>query len=309
VSPLCCSLRRRRVGSRSSSSWCWAHSSASSCWVRHRSHTFGVRTGSASPSSFPPSYPRCCVTSSAPPLRRCVTLRRCVPSSASFPPPRFRPPPHFHPLRVRHFPSPLPHRFCPPPPHLGGAGGCVVSKGVLGAVRVVDGPYTSLLGGSSFLIVVSSLFAVVSPLICVALHLRCFGVSFGPGCRVRGISEGDRKRDSENEPRQVSWLVFRNSPPRLPTSPAPLVFLPPRISRRERLSRPHPFGKGRGGWDCILACEGAVAMEVEPTSLNRGEGLAAGWSGDVGGVQGEGEGEGGGGEVVVEEGENERSQL
>jgi hypothetical protein len=130
-------------------------------------------------------------------------LRRCVPSSASFPPPRFHPP-HFHPLRVRHFPSPLPHRFCPPPPHLGGAGGCVVSKGVLGAVHVVDGPYTLLLGGSSFLIIVSSLFAVVSPLICVALHLRCFGVSFGPGCRVRGISEGDRKRDSENEPRQVS---------------------------------------------------------------------------------------------------------
>jgi hypothetical protein len=106
VSPLCCSLRRRRVGSRSSSSWCWAHSSASSCWVRHRSHTFGVRTGSASPSSFPPSYPRCCVTSSASlcPLQGVASCRRASlgpyvlymghtcrcwvvpPSSSSFPP-------------------------------------------------------------------------------------------------------------------------------------------------------------------------------------------------------------------------------
>ena len=50
-------------------------------------------------------------------------------------------------------------------------------------------------------------------------------------------------------------------------------------------------------------------MEVKPTSLNRGEGLTAGWLGDVGGIQSEGEGEGGGGEVVVEEGENEQSQL
>jgi hypothetical protein len=81
--------------------------------------------------------------------------------------------------------------------------------------------------------------------------------------------------------------------------------LPPRILRRARLSRPHPFGKGRGGWGCILASEGAEAVLKEPTSLNRGEGLVAGLTGEVGGVEGEGEGEGGG-EVVVEEGENEQ---
>jgi len=40
---------------------------------------------------------------------------------------------------------------------------------------------------------------------------------------------------------------------------------------------------------------------VEPTSLNRGEGLVARSMGAVGG--GEGEGEGDGGEMVVEEGE------
>jgi hypothetical protein len=45
--------------------------------------------------------------------------------------------------------------------------------------------------------------------------------------------------------------------------------------------RPHPFEKGRGGWGCILACEGATTEEVEPTSLNRGEGLAAESRGDV----------------------------
>ena len=49
-------------------------------------------------------------------------------------------------------------------------------------------------------------------------------------------------------------------------------------------------------------------MEVEPTSLNRGEGLATGWSGDVGGTEGEGEGESGGGEVVVDE-ENEQTST
>ena len=46
-------------------------------------------------------------------------------------------------------------------------------------------------------------------------------------------------------------------------------------------------------------------MEVVPTSLNRGEELVAGSTGEVGGVEGKGEGESGGGEVVVEA-ENER---
>jgi hypothetical protein len=43
----------------------------------------------------------------------------------------------------------------------------------------------------------------------------------------------------------------------------------------------------------------------EPTSLNGGEGLVAGSTGDFGGI----EGEGGGGEVVVEEGESEQNQC
>jgi hypothetical protein len=47
-----------------------------------------------------------------------------------------------------------------------------------------------------------------------------------------------------------------------------LVFIPPRILRRVTLGRPHPFEKGRGGWGCILTCEGAMMVEVEPTSLN-----------------------------------------
>jgi hypothetical protein len=46
-------------------------------------------------------------------------------------------------------------------------------------------------------------------------------------------------------------------------------------------------------------------MEVEPTSLNGGEGLATGWSGDLRGVEGEGKGGSGGGEVEVEA-QNER---
>ena len=54
--------------------------------------------------------------------------------------------------------------------------------------------------------------------------------------------------------------------------------------RRAIVSCPHPFGKGRGGWGCILPCEGAVGLVVEPTSLNRGEGLVAGFPGEVSGV-------------------------
>ena len=90
------------------------------------------------------------------------------------------------------------------------------------------------------------------------------------------------KTDPENEPRQMSWLVFRNSPPGPPIIWVPFVFFPPRILHRATVSRPHPFVKGRGGWGCILTCEGAEAVEVEPTSLNGGEGLVAESKGEVG---------------------------
>jgi hypothetical protein len=82
---------------------------------------------------------------------------------------------------------------------------------------------------------------------------------------------------------------------------APPLLPPSRILHPGRLSRPHPFEKGRGGCGSILACEGAVAASIEPTSLNIGEGLAVGSIGNVG--SGLGEGEGCGGEMVVEEGE------
>jgi len=45
---------------------------------------------------------------------------------------------------------------------------------------------------------------------------------------------------------------------------------------------------------------------IEPTSLNRGEGLVARLTRDAGGGEGEDEGEDDGGEVMVEEGENAR---
>jgi len=74
-----------------------------------------------------------------------------------------------------------------------------------------------------------------------------------------------------------------------------VIFLPLRILRRARLTCPHPFGKGRGGLGCNLACEGAEGVLKEPTSLIRGEGLVAVLTCEVGGVEDEGEGEGGGG--------------
>jgi len=60
-------------------------------------------------------------------------------------------------------------------------------------------------------------------------------------------------------------------------------------------SRPHPFRKGRGGCACVLASEGDEAVLIEPTSLNRGEGLVARLAGEVGGVESKGKGEVGGG--------------
>jgi hypothetical protein len=50
-------------------------------------------------------------------------------------------------------------------------------------------------------------------------------------------------------------------------------------------------------------------MDVEPTSLDRGEGLTAGCSGDVGGTEGESESESGGGEVVVDKENKQRSTV
>jgi len=82
----------------------------------------------------------------------------------------------------------------------------------------------------------------------------------------------------------------------------PLIVLPPKFPPLSRNKPAHiPLERGGGGYDCILASEGAAEMLVEPTSLNRGEGLVARSTGSVGG--GEGEGEGGRGEIVVVEGE------
>ena len=61
------------------------------------------------------------------------------------------------------------------------------------------------------------------------------------------------------------------------------------------LSHPHPFGKGRGGCTSDLASEGVKAVLNEPTSLNRGEGLVAGLTGEVGGHESKREGGGGSG--------------
>ena len=76
----------------------------------------------------------------------------------------------------------------------------------------------------------------------------------------------------------------------LPPSPNPLSSEP-----SSETNGPHPFGKGRGGLGCNLACEGAEGVLKEPTSLNRGEGLVAMLTCEVRGVEGEDEGEDGGG--------------
>jgi len=62
--------------------------------------------------------------------------------------------------------------------------------------------------------------------------------------------------------------------------PSSLYGSPP-DSPSSETNRPHPFGKGRGGLGCNLACEGAEGVLKEPISLVRGEGpgavLICGW--------------------------------
>jgi len=51
-----------------------------------------------------------------------------------------------------------------------------------------------------------------------------------------------------------------------------VVFLPPRTLRRSRLTCQHSIGKGRGGWGCNLACEGAEAVLMKPHPSIEGRG-------------------------------------
>jgi hypothetical protein len=48
------------------------------------------------------------------------------------------------------------------------------------------------------------------------------------------------------------------------------MYLPPLFLHQVNLSCPHPYGKGRGG---VGVSEKIQALELEPTSLKRGEGL------------------------------------
>ena len=82
----------------------------------------------------------------------------------------------------------------------------------------------------------------------------------------------------ENEPRLSLWFVFGTHYVGLPSSESPLTLLAPLVLRRalqnlcrKRMSGPHPCRKGRGGVCSALA----EALNFEPTSLSRGEGLAA----------------------------------
>jgi len=79
-----------------------------------------------------------------------------------------------------------------------------------------------------------------------------------------------------NELQPKLRFVFVTHYAGLPLHGSPLMFLHPPFLCRTIISRPHPFGKGRGGCSCVLACEVAGVFLVEATSLNIGEGLVAG---------------------------------
>jgi len=105
---------------------------------------------------------------------------------------------------------------------------------------------------------------------------------------------------AKNGPQQMSWPVFATHYAGLPVPEPSLpclqrpgthrIHLPPQFLRRARMNPPTSLwkGKSRGG---VVALAGAPL--VGPTSLNRGEGLLAGLTREVGAGEDEG---GGGGE-------------
>jgi len=86
----------------------------------------------------------------------------------------------------------------------------------------------------------------------------------------------------ENEVQLSSYFVFMTYPLGLPLPGPPLTFPTPPFLRRATRSCPHPVGKRRGGCGFVLASEEAGVLSIGPTSLNRGEGLLAGWPRVVG---------------------------
>ena len=98
----------------------------------------------------------------------------------------------------------------------------------------------------------------------------------------------------ENEPRQPSWFVFHDVLHGPPTPWVPPCDYPSPIPPSSEYDLPTSLWKGRGGCACVLASEGTNEFLIEPTSLNRGEGLAFGWLRVVR-VELEGRGRGGGG--------------
>jgi hypothetical protein len=94
----------------------------------------------------------------------------------------------------------------------------------------------------------------------------------------------------ENRQRQMSLPVFVTHCMGLPPRRSPLVFLHPQLLRRVAMSHPHPLERGRTEGSAATNSTLVEVSMVEPTSLNRGEGLVAGcmWLGANGGGEGDG---------------------
>jgi hypothetical protein len=80
------------------------------------------------------------------------------------------------------------------------------------------------------------------------------------------------------EKRATTFVVARfcDVPVVPPTSLVPFRVCRPSFLPLSESKPPTSLWKGEGRRGCILASEGAAAILNEPTSLNRGEGLAAG---------------------------------
>ena len=97
------------------------------------------------------------------------------------------------------------------------------------------------------------------------------------GLRSMGWGERDGRKQTMTE----VIVRFGDVPPGPPTSWVPPCLSPSPVPASSELKWPTSLWKGEGWLRLILTCEGAVALVVKLTSLNRGEGIMAGFLGMV----------------------------
>ena len=166
----------------------------------------------SSSSSFP-CPPTLCLASPPPP-------------HLALPPP---PPRCLAPLPPSRVACPSPAHLAPPPHGLASSHQLTLLSSILPLCLLISPPIFS---------------AYCSPLCRRCVDRHCFGVLFRPDAGLEASVRGKGKVDNENEPRQMSWLVFHNSPATPPTLLAPPLHPPSPDHRRAGLPAHIPLERG-----------------------------------------------------------------